>query len=341
MAFVGQNFNSWSQTQNQLSALLNLDPEKYKARPYFGIGHALFDLLEGSKTFWPTKKVIAHSLEGSPFVHEVLQQLARQGYQLHPLTREALVHPEEWISTLNADTLAVVLTRDHSLTGEILLEDSVLTKLNEKRIPCIEIQYAWAWGRAGSPLPFGSQIRVLDGQRALSIMGHRFKASPSSANFMNWSDISWAEDFEKAKSFALEDGNFILDYEEQIRSSPLFSVKGQEFSLRPFWAKDPRNRIFNRTLLLAEGLHGEFFIHRLLSALGEGELLASGLESRLEALNLGRWQGLLPWDWWGPCPLSEDQQMSLVIFSKDFLQKKLPVELLNKVYRECLEKVIQ
>lgn len=330
MAYLVENFNSWNQTQAQFRELLAINDEKIRCLPYHGLGHALTDLLYGLKEFWPTRKNIAFSSSGSPLIKEAIQGFVREGSTILNLAPPRTNTVEEWLNALPKDLLTVVLVRDHCLTGQILARDEEFIKLNEKRIPYLEVQYGWGFSHSQPPLPFGAQIKVIDAEKAVVVLGHRFRMVAHSANLMNWTSLRWEQDIKEAKTQSRESVEWISDFERNLEIL--------QPSIKSFFTLNS-SRLFDRSVLTLENINGDFFLDELLKHLGQPPLAAAGFETRCESANLSRWMGAMPWSWWGGKSLSEAEQRSLVILSASFLKEQLTAEIVNNIYLQCQERL--
>ncbi len=325
MTYTIEKFNSWLENQDYWRQKLGVSGgNAIRCFPYHGLSHALTDLLFGLKFFWPTKKNLLISSWGSPLLLPNVQAFVREGHSL--LHKPSLDSEESPLSELPREMLAAVLVRDHGFTGEILTSDEELQILNDKRMPHIEIQHAWAWSRAQDPLPFGAQIRILDAQKAIVVAGSRFRFMDHSARGMDWSGLMWEDEIHRNKSESSEDQKGLESFEKELRS---LQPKIHLYSL------SSSQRLYDRLLLEVQGLHGAYFLEMLLQQIQEAPLRGSGFESRCETTNLTRWGGMHPWKWWGKTLLSEEQQRSLVVLSNSFLKKHLTPNIVNKVYLEC------
>lgn len=331
MAFIAEKFNSVVDNQNQWRHVLGIKENNVRCFPYHGLGHALTDLLFGLKYFWPTKKNILITPWGSPLVQKSVQAFVKDG---HSLIRK--IAPAVFPQEVSKDLLAAVLVRDHCFTGEVLTVDEDLKALNDKRIPHIEIQHAWAWSHSKSPLPFGAQIKIIDNQKAIVVMGARFRLMSHSAHLMDWSGIGWARNIESAKAETEQNRSLIENLEEKLQSmsppTPSTPATPSSIELYPL---NRSSRLYDRILLVLSEVHGLYFLEQYLAELQEPPLALPGFESRCETTNLTRWEGIFPWDWWGEKSLTEAQQLSLVALSVPLLKKPKAFESIYKVYKEC------
>jgi len=316
MAYTVEKFNSWLDQQNYWRQQLKITEGPFRCFQYHGLGHALVDLLYGLKFFWPTKKNLIVMPWGSPLVMPSVQGFAKDGHSvIRKLPGIELGEPPK-------DLLAAVFVRDHCFTGEILTTDDEIKFLNEKRISHIELQHAWGWSRAQAPLPFGAQIRIIDAQRVLVVVGHRFRFMNHSAHLMDWSGLGWENEIKQCQQISVEDENFVKEWESRI---PLEQpgVRLYEF----------KHRLLDRLCLEVQGVHGHYFLEKLLR---KENLERPGFESRCETTNLARWEGTFPWEWWGEALLSEEKQRSLIVLSVAWLKQHMTFEQFNKIYLECL-----
>lgn len=321
MAYTVEKFNSWLDQQHHWRQRLGITEGGFRCFPYHGLGHALTDLLYGLKSFWPTKKSLVMSSWGSPLVMPILQGLVKEG---HALTQKL---PKEGFGELPKDLLSTVLVRDHCFTGEILSANEDFQFLNDKRIPHIEIQHAWGWSHPTPPLPFGAQIRVIDAQKVVVIVGSRFRFMNHSAQVMDWSGLNWVSEVEDCQKWSVEDQSLIESFESRVN---------QETKMQCY---KPSKRLFDRLLLDVKGVHGTFFLETLLQSIQQTPLKLPGFDGRCETTNLTRWEGLYPWEWWGENKLSEEEHLSMVSISASFLKNNISFEQLNKNYLNCLNAI--
>ncbi len=235
---------------------------------------------------------------------------------------------DEWLNPWPNDLLSVLVVRDHPLTGEILVGDEELVKLNDKRILHIEIQHGWSWSNAKIPHPFGAQIRVLDGNKAIVVLGPRFRLSFHSAPLMDWSNLEWDSTYRSCVEHSFQERPLVESFEATLPQ--------KHPGLRPYLSATAE-RLYDRTVFIAENVNGEFFLEFLLKQGGEPPLRPPGFEDRGETSNLGRWSGMFPWSWWGATPLTEPEQRSLVVLSASLLRRGITPDLINSNYLKCLE----
>lgn len=331
MAYVIDNFNTWKKSQAQIRQLLQIDEIGIRCLPYYGLGHALNDLLYGLKEFWPTRHDLALSTWGCPNLRDAVQSFVRDGVKLKYLENPREISLEDWFAQIPKDPLAVILVRDHCITGQLLIDDEEVKLLNEKRINHIEIQYGWSWSRASLPLPFGVQIRVIDANKVFVVMGNRFRLMPHSASLMDWSECDWGDSVKSCFHHSHEDQLYLENFEKQLSIQSSYFFKINSFYLN--------TRLYDRAVFIVKDLNGSFFIDNLLKLLNQPPLAKSGFENRCETTNLTRTSGVFPWSWWGKIPLSDSEQRTLVIFSVSFLKEKVNIDKLNSVYLKCLSQV--
>ncbi len=334
MSFTFEKFNSWSASQNYWRKELGINDNKIRCYPYYGLGHALVDLLQGLKHFWPTRKSVLVMPWGSPYLTESVQSFATEGYQVHtlsPLSKRTISSLEEAITK---ELMVTLLVRDHGVTGELELTEEELKVLNDKRISHIEIQHHWAWSKQSSvPHPFGAQIRIIDAQKVLVVLGPRFRMSPSSAQLMDWTELDWGPSLHEAKEQGRENKELIQKLEVEL------SLYSQHFKVFDF--KNAK-RLYNRLVFEVRGVDGSYFIEKLLAQLKLETLKAPGFESRCETTNLSRWDGIYPcWPWWGDARLTEAEQRSTVILSLPFVTQYITADVLNNIYLTCLKGIKQ
>ncbi len=326
MAYVIENFNSWNESQTQLRELLGINDDKIRCFPYYGLGHALTDLLYGLKEFWPTRKNLALGAFGSPLLKDAVSGFVREGVAVQFFENPRKNSLDEWFNALPKDLLTAILVRDHCLTGQILASDDEFLKLNEKRIPHVEVQYAWGFSHANLPHPFGAQIRVIDSEKAVVVMGHRFRLMSHSANLINWTSLNWEPSLKVAIEQSRDNQEWVEGFEK--------SLETLQTSIKVYYSKNS-SRLFDRSVLNLNGVNGDFFLARLLKYLKQPPILPAGYEVRGETTNLSRWQGPMSWPWWGATPLSELEQRSLVVLSASFIREQLTAEIINAVYLQC------
>jgi hypothetical protein len=147
---------------------------------------------------------------------------------------------------------------------------------------------------------------------------------------MNWSSLEWEKPVLECTVHNREAKETISSFEQQIAKL--------NAGIRVY-PVEPSRRLFDRSLLVLEGVNGDYFLHHLLGTLEVPSLRPPGFEIRCETTNLNRWSGPFAWQWWGESPLTESEQRSLVIFSAAFIKQQLSPEKVNKVYLDCLSKI--
>lgn len=333
MSFIIEKFDSWNLNQSKRKEIFGISDSKMKCFPYRGLGHVLVDIIYGLKHFWPTRKSIIISTWGSPFISESIKGLLTEGFQITSLPLKERREQLETLTHQSKDILAVVLVRDHCVTGEILTQDEELKILNDKKIPFIEIQNKWAWTeRSSLPHPFGAQVRVIDAQKVLTIFGGRFRFSSMSAAVMDWSHIEWENQIKELQIESKEDPHYTQKFEKEFKKFQ------DHFGL---YFENSESRLNERLIFEVKGVDGTLFLENLLLHLNEPPLSDPGFEQRCETTNLSRWEGGYPcWSWWGESKLLETQQRSLVTFSISFLKKhSVSPEILNNIYMNCLKEI--
>lgn len=324
MAFYSENFNSWNQSQVKWRTMLELKESRIRCLPYFGPGHAMSDLSYGLKEFWPTRKLVALPKFGAPLVQNTFASFRREGYQFTSVFPDGNGEIIDWSKVNPSELLVAVVVRDHPLTGQILCTNEDLQKLNDKRIPFIEIQFGWAWSRSELPLPFGAQIRVIDGNKALVVFGQRFRFHNHTASLMDWSQTHWESDIVQCRAAHREEPVFLETFEREMLQ------KQTDISLLKHG-----DRLFDRSFMFLKGVSGDFYLNQLVKHIKGDPLGMAGYESRCETTNLNRWQGPYPWTWWGSNLLSESEQRNSVVLSATFIKANLSVELIHQVYLNC------
>jgi hypothetical protein len=328
MAYYAENFNSWNHSQPKWRQVLKIADPRVRCLPFHGLGHALTDLIYGLREFWPVRRSVGVSSWGSPLLREAFLGMAREGYKFTTLFPADSQEILDWKAVSTNDLLTVVVVRDHPLTGQVLCRQEDLQKLNDKRIPFIELQFGWAWSRAELPLPFGAQIRVIDASKAVVVFGNRFRFHNHSASLMDWSQTHWDSPIAECFWAHQEDQSFVESFECELLQKQTKITRLE---------KTPR--LFDRSLFVMSGVNGEFYLQQLFKHIKDDPLAPAGYEARCETANLARWQGLYPWSWWGDSLLTEAEQRSSVILSASYLKEKLSVEILNQVYLNCQEQV--
>lgn len=296
--------DSWNRLNDRLKQQLLPNESKVSCQAYRGVGHAIFDLAQGLKNFLPHKRTLVVMRGGDPYVELLLPEFYREGFQIQFFLPEELQNLESWYGGLNKDALAVVASSDHAFTGEILLPEGLSEFLAQKRLPLIEINHSLHFVRPIEPTPFQAIISQFSNQRAVGLLGARFRVFPQSAQMMEWDNEVFLKGLEKRGS---ENRELILQFESTL---PL--------PLSPYFFEENGGRLYDRSLFLVDPMSGTQFLNLLVKELGDhAGLLISKDYDTTHACRPG---GLHTLEWWGREKLDDKVSISLVALSLELIQ---------------------
>lgn len=232
---VNFRFKNELASQNQIQSYIN---------PFL----AIHDLLISLAQLYAHKRSIAWISGVSPLLENSQPYFVRENYQIQNIKmtelQSALDQGQSIIEGLNKDTLFLVYFKNHALTGELFPHESIEAWAVAKKIFFILVNHDY--NSDLKLLPSSYVIQVPSPDLSLSFLPERAKLYSALGPYQN---IQWRESWSQ-----LLKGNK-PQFEAQIKSweSSLSQTK---------WSYQSQ-RIWNRSLLIFDTVHGDMVAEKL------------------------------------------------------------------------------
>jgi hypothetical protein len=313
----------WENLGDQLKSELSLSIDQ-SVRPYKGLGAALVEVALGTAQFFAHKRALVFAKGFSPNIENLIPFYIKEAYQVQPIdpalilrfssknktiVEQARNELESWGQSLKKDTLFVVATEDHPITGELYNLDEIENYLNNKKIFFIRLSHFSHHLKAKADIPaYSVKICAYGTDLALAIFGAKTKAIGLVSHLMPWTNSEVEHKF-KNYSVAQVDESKILAIESQLK----------DFCY-PFKSE---LRSFDRLVLQFPQISGDRMIQVLSESLElqkESGLSSLEIKKRLWSPNvcyLKTYQSESKWWHQGP---TAQQQKEMLVLSSDLLK---------------------
>ncbi len=292
----------WEDLNDLLKSHLSV-PEKVFLRAYRGLAHAVFEVAQGSSHFMAHKKSIAAITGQTPVFETLLPYYYKEAYQVQVATRDKVTKTSEWVDSLNKDTLFVILTEDHPVTGEIYPEVDELDRLlNEKRYFVFRISHANHFFSGVEIRPYTVRLCSYGAEHALAFCGERFRSPALMAQALSWD----AEEFI----------THVQCYrKQQVQNCAAVEKFEQALPIEQRYFQAPVERLYDRAVCVLPDANGEAVVSRLhgKKPFAEGQVMTT---------NLCYWRSQKTFKgWWNPAPTPE-QLRGMIVISAQLLEDK-------------------
>jgi hypothetical protein len=317
-------FDSWSQTNQKVAELLNLNkPEQVKS--FIGAGRALLEVSQSLAQFYTHKRSIAVFSTHSPICEPVLQYFYREGYDVQKYSSPNDV--KDWVSTLKKDTCFVLSVEDHPFTGQVYENLELNSALESQRL--IHLRLSHALHLRSTPedsngvSPFTVQIRSFGPNTAVALLGDRVKAIPVSGSISHWNIERFLFEVRAIRDSFAENSSLVKTVES--------SLPEKYFK---YFDSENTPRVFDRIVFYSQEIGGEMLQHFLASKL-DLKLALVGFEREIETLHLCRWGGsLATLNWWTDRP-ENTVLRGLMALSLNVAKAPELESVLREAQREC------
>ena len=241
------------------------------------------------------------------------------------------------LSQLKKDTNFVFWIEDHPVTGERRAWTQALKKrLSEQKVFSVTLTHFSELSRCLEPNPFEIQIYSVAPTSAFVVRGSRAKSlptllSPGALEATDPDSLIAAQ----AGSFRWPLFDSIDSEEDRKKLVKDFEIRIQSHSgtsFKPFFSQES-DRVWDRSVLVSDRIHGELFAQTLSARLGE-KLAPFGQKSLVETPNLCRWGGITLYrNWW---EISSERIAGMVVISAEALARPHFFETFHKVEDEVL-----
>lgn len=294
-------------------------------RAYKGIGHAVYEILYGTSSYFSHKKSIGFVTGSTPIFSSLMPYFLRETYEVQKLTIEDLADIEKikaWVESLKKDTVFVAYPMNHPFTGEFWDTNLLDELLNQKKIYSVAISHSlFGLDKLKNLKPYSIQICSSNSNLAFASGGERFRTPPVLALDLPWdSQIKLAgQDF----TF-FEDQALIQNFEGQFKANKL---QANHFLF------SQQQRSFDRSVVIFNDVNGEALLQMLFQKLKipkeRGWTLAT-------TPNMCHWTGFQLFDGW--TKFTDNELRGMCIFSLELLKQNDMVSKLKETYHELKQK---
>lgn len=282
---------SWEESGEAGAAAL---PEHLKltggqsVRVYNGLSQALFEIAFGTAHLFSHKRNMG-LVSGNTWAFDAIMPLLyKENFQVQEVSWQTADF-KTFLADLKKETLFVLWSEDHPITGELAEADQIDQELNSRRIFSIRVSHFAHLTRGQELRPYSIRLCSLSQGLTLALCGARFRTGPVIAHRQNWSVSDIVEQIQSRYGNAHEDESAVLNFEKE---TPLASGF--------FPLLQHHRRIFDRAIIYHPNLNSEPVMHSLL---GKQALSRQGEAADVEILNRCRWQPLPQLRaWWKPMP---------------------------------------
>ncbi len=310
----------WERLNDQFRTHLKV-PNDQLVKFYRGLGHAIYEMSMGTSQFYSHKRSVGFVKGNSPYFEFLIPNYLREAYQIQSMDLNSLQQHHaswtEWANTLKKDTVFVIASEDHPVTGELQDLEELDVILNEKKIFFLRISHSSHLFQPIELKPYTVRICSLSRELSFVLMGAKFKVPPVMAQVMNWST--------KETQSSLRNLQNKKEFPKEIQK---FEGEMTEFSYP--WSN--AKRIYDRSLLVFPGVTGDLMTHALSKALGFSA--STSLSLNLWSTHLCQWNSVKMFkNWWKLSP-PDDVLRDLLIMSPDVIQRNGFAEVARKTYEE-------
>jgi len=307
----------WERLNDQLKIHFSL-PSDNTARIYKGMAHAVFEIAQGTAQFLSHKRSFGVVKGQTPYFDSILPYFYKEVYGVQAVSHTALTDPEAWVNGLKKDTIFVLLTEDHPVTGELYNYDRLDELLNEKKIFSFRVSHFRHLYEKSQLRPYSVRVCYFNNDVAVAMCGERFKTPALISPQMSWQPSQCLETIRRI-DVSPQDQALIENFEKSFAdiASP--------------WFATPTARLYDRVLLKFPEVSGEALLQRLFDHL---QVDPSKYYETMDTTNLCRWNHFKTFaGWWEPKPTTEDLAALLVIDSGWLVTKDF-AKILKTTYEE-------
>lgn len=295
-------------------------PSDESVKVYRGLGLSLFEVTQGVTQFLAHKRSLGIVKGTTPYFSHLLPYYLKEAYQIQQVDAyDPQNNWETWTQNLKKDTVLVLASEDHPVTGEIFDLDKLDALLNEKKVFFIRISHNPTHIHKKEIRPYSIHVQSLGEDLTLVFGGNKYKVPSLFSSTMPWPE---EESFSKVTA--------VKDWEMNSQRVQEFEKSLDEFKF--FKTSVPRS--FDRSCLVFPGVSGDRMVENIKPFLGLSSLTTT--ESSLWSTHLCRWDSIkLFKSWWSQAPNQEVLRDMIIIGTKLLSKKDLDQELRTQ-YKKLL-----
>lgn len=310
---------TWEELNDQVKISLGLAPQA-RVRSFKGLAQAVFETSLGTAQFMSHKRSIG-VISGQTSVFEsLLPHYYKETYDVHALSHLKLTNVKEWVESLKKDTVFVLFSEDHPVTGELYpFAEELDQLLNEKRIFSFRVSHARHLFESIEIRPYTVRLCSFSPSAAVSVIGERFRSPSLMVENMNWNASTFLETLSSARQGRHVNRMLVEKFEQEIRgvASPYFSANSA--------------RLFDRAVCVFNDVSAEALATLLFKKLG---LSSREGWKKLASTNMCHWSVVKMFrHWWEPAP-SLEQLRGMLIIGPELLNTKDFAKLVISSYEE-------
>lgn len=309
------------ETLNRLIKTEWVIPEDVSVRVFSDLPAAVYEVAQGTAQFLSHKRSLA-LVKGQTFVFQPLMPyFYKEAYLIQNIHHEALQDVKGWVDSLKKDTLFVLFSEDHPVTGEKYAWDEMDQLLNEKRIFSIRVSHNTHFFEQQEIRPYSLRVCSFSNNFAVSFCGNKFKSPPLTAPSSYWGAPELKKSIVDLERKRKENKELIQKFESNLPA-------GFEAFLKT------ENRIYDRSVIFSKEVNGEAIQQYLNSAL-KLPSVTPGSDALIETTSLCRWGGTKGFeDWWEPLPNPQILRGMMILDVKVLENPQLLSEL-GKALDQC------
>jgi hypothetical protein len=312
--------DKWDELNDELRSFLNLSA-KVRARAFYGISQAVFEISQSTAHFMSHKKAMGVVKGQTPLFESLLPYYYKETYKVQVASFQDLLNPTEWVQQLEKDTCFVLLSEDHPVTGETYPFVEELDKLlNEKRIFVFRVSHHRHFYEGIELKPYTVRLCSYGAQAAVALLGERFRSPSLSTQGLNWDKEAFIKSLIEARDGRAQNRLEVEKFEKQITAPA-----------RAWFSANNENRIYDRAVAVFNDVNGEALAQKVFEKLG---IPVQEGWRQMDTPNQCHWNAVRMFKtWWQPEPTTEDLR-GMMIISLSLLETKDFAKTLISSYEE-------
>ncbi|MEN0057361.1 MAG: hypothetical protein AAGB31_00895 [Bdellovibrio sp.] len=310
---------SWDQLNDQMKSSLGV-VNPVRIRCYRGIAQAVFEIAQGTAQFMSHKKSIG-VIQGQTFAFEgLLAYYYKEVYEVVTLSHLKMENVKEWVDALKRETLFVLYSEDHPVTGELYpFVDELDKLLNDKRIFSFRISHARHFYERVDIRPYTVRICSHSDQAAIALTGERFRSPPLIVHSATWRRGEFQEEIQKSFVGRQMVPELVTTLEQELASVA-----------KPYFVPSAP-RLMDRAVCVFEDVSAEAVALKIFAKLSISP--QEGWQ-KMATTNMCHWSTVKMFrHWWQPTP-SLEQLRGLLLFGSEVLARKDFAKLVISSYEE-------
>lgn len=310
---------SWEELNDKLKVQLGLDA-RLRARSFYGLSQAVFEISQGAAQFMSHKKAIGVVMGQTAVFESLLPYYYKETYEVQTLVHSELTNVQEWVDGLKKDTNFVLYSEDHPVTGELYpFADELDQALNQKRISSFRVSHNQHFYQNIEVRPYTVRLCSYKPTAAIAVLGERFRAPTLMVQNMNWNSSQFLQDVTDAYKGRQVNQLLVEKFETELASVA-----------QPF-LKPGVSRIFDRAVCVFPDVSAEALAQLVFKKLGVSAAEGWGL---MATTNMCHWSAVKMFrHWWTPQP-TQEQLRGLLIIGAELLNTKDFAKLMISSYEE-------